>query len=204
MTERNALKLLALVGAGFALYAYSQQSSGSASDTAGTDTTGTDTGGGISDVFSNIGTSIEGALGMAYWKTNEYPKYASAISDAESRWDIPTDLLARLLYQESRYRADVISGVNRSPVGAVGIAQFMPDTAAQYGLTDRTDPFASIEAAAHYLHDLYNMFNDWKSALMAYNWGPGNVAKYNRGQTVTVPLETSQYVAQITADVPVA
>jgi soluble lytic murein transglycosylase-like protein len=201
LTQREKLLLLLLGAAGIAAYAYTQQQ-------ASQDTTGTgDTipaGGGFSDFFSNIGTSIEGAIGMAYWKTNEYPKYASAISDAENRWSIPTDLLARQLYQESRYRADVIAGTNRSPVGAVGIAQFMPGTAAQYGLTDRTDPFASIEAAAHYMHDLYNMFNDWKSALMAYNWGPGNVAKYNQGQPVTVPIETSQYVAQITADVPVA
>ena len=145
-----------------------------------------------------------GVFGMSTWKTNEYPKYANAIRDAENKWGIPQDLLARLLYQESRYRADVIDGEKRSPVGAIGIAQFMPATAADYGLTDRTDPYASIDAAGHYLHDLYRMFNDWKSALMAYNWGPGNVLKYNRGEAVTVPIETSQYVAQITADVPVA
>jgi len=204
MAKRNALTLLALVGAGAALYAYSKQSS--ASESTGTDTTGFGTGSGAGDWFSTLSDTASALMegSAVYWKTNEYPQYASAISDAENRWGIPTDLLARLLYQESRYRADVISGVNRSPVGAVGIAQFMPDTATQYGLTDRTDPFASIEAAAHYLHDLYNMFNDWRSALMAYNWGPGNVAKYNRGQDVTVPIETSQYVAQITADVPVA
>lgn len=140
---------------------------------------------------------------MGSWKTGEYPKYASAISDAERRWNIPTDLLARVLYQESRYRADVIAGTNRSSVGAIGIAQFMPNTAAQYGV-DPYNPFSSIDGAGHYLHDLYNMFGNWQSALMAYNWGPGNVQKYNQGQTVTVPIETSQYVAQITADVPVA
>lgn len=154
------------------------------------------------------------------FKVNEYPKYASAIAAAESRYNIPTDLLARVLYQESRFRPDIISGEKRSPVGALGIAQFMPLTGEEYGLVDfdlppktpgrkiiadrRYDPFASIDAAGRYLRVLYRMFGEWRSALMAYNWGPGNVAKYNRGEAITVPIETSQYVAQITADVQVA
>jgi soluble lytic murein transglycosylase-like protein len=161
----------------------------------------------------SIFDSFTGEMGMNY-KVNEYPKYAAAIADAETRYGIPTDLLARLLYQESRYRTDIITGEKRSPVGAMGIAQFMPRTGEEYGLVDysgstiiadrRTDPFASIDAAGRYLRMLYRMFNNWQSALMAYNWGPGNVAKYNRGEAITVPLETSQYVAQITADVYVA
>lgn len=163
--------------------------------------------------------------GMNY-KVNEYPKYASAIAEAERRYNLPTDLLARVLYQESRYRPDIISGEKRSPVGAMGIAQFMPLTGEEYGLVVynlpvrdnmgnrihdrtivqdmRTNPIASIDAAGRYLRALYRMFNNWRDALMAYNWGPGNVAKYNRGEKTTVPIETSDYVAQITADVNVA
>ena len=191
--------MLALGGLGLLLYTQSQASV----DESG----GTDSGNGDNSAPPQIDTGfslhdLPLIGGLVTYKTNEYPKYASAITDAENRWNLPTDLLARLLYQESHYRADIIAGEKRSPVGAMGIAQFMPDTAAQYGLTDRTDPFASIEAAAHYLHDLFNMFNDWRSAVMAYNWGPGNVAKYNRGEKTTVPIETSDYVAQIAADVP--
>lgn len=154
---------------------------------------------------------------MATWKVNEYPKYAAAIRDVEDRNGIPRDGLARLLYQESRYRADIISGAQRSPVGAVGIAQFMPDTGKDYGLVGgtsdgkgnytidkRTDPFASIAAAGRYLKALYRMFNSWEDALMAYNWGPGNVQQYNRGLIATPPRETRDYVAQITADVQFA
>lgn len=155
--------------------------------------------GAVEDFFNQSGADT-----MANWKVNEYPKYANAIREAENRYGIPRDLLGRTLYQESRFRPDIISGEKRSPVGAQGIGQFMPATAAEYGLTDRTDPFASIDAAGRYLRDLYRMFGNWQSALMAYNWGPGNVQKYNRGENVTVPMETSTYVAQITADVPVA
>lgn len=153
--------------------------------------------------FTDLYDTITGA--DMNFKVNEYPKYATAIREAEQRWNIPPDQLAKQLFVESGYRADVIAGTKRSPVGAIGIGQFMPDAAKDYGLiladgTDmRTNPFASIEAAAHYMHDLYAQFGDWRSALMAYNWGPGNVAKYNQNQDVTVPLETSQYVQKILA-----
>lgn len=137
------------------------------------------------------------------WKTNEYPKYADFIASTERRYNIPTDLLARLLYQESRYRVDVITGANRSPVGAVGIAQFMPATAAELHV-DRLDPLQSIDGAGKYLKQMYDRFNNWQYALMAYNWGPGNVSAWLQGNRSSVPAETQNYVAQITADVSVA
>lgn len=166
-------------------------------------------------ILSDIGSTMTG------WKTGEYPKYASAIRDAESRYGIPSDGLARLLYQESRYRADVIAGYKRSPVGALGIGQFMPGTARDMGLqlvpstyngteTQTYDPFASIDAAGRYLKKLHGMFNDWDAALIAYNWGPGNVQKWLRGDkylshglevSYNPPEESRKYVQQITADV---
>lgn len=237
MSAKAAGAFLLFGIAAAAAYAYSQQASASTDSNAGTspdyggslfdfqnwlnwsyDSTATDTGIIDPNMPSQPDPMIDfgffdtiGGYVSSNWKTNEYPKYASAIRDAEISYNIPQDLLARLLYQESRYRADVISGETRSPVGAIGIAQFMPATAKQYGLilangTDnRTNPFASIQAAARYLSALHRQFNDWKLALMAYNWGPGNVAKWNQNQSgYPVPMETSTYVAQITADVPVA
>lgn len=139
----------------------------------------------------------------AAWKTNEYPKYAEVIAAAEDSYRIPRDLLARLLYQESRFRQDVIDGTNRSPVGAMGIAQFMPATAAELGV-NRLDPLSSIWGAAKYLKQMYNKFNNWGYALMAYNWGPGNVSKWLQGTIQNPPAETQTYWSAITADVPVA
>lgn len=141
------------------------------------------------------------------WKVNEYPKYAAMIADTERRLNIPADLLARLLYQESRYRPDVISGTNRSAVGAMGIAQFMPATAAEMHV-DPLDPMAAIDAGGRYLKKMYDMFGDWSYALMAYNAGPGNIKAYiQTGKNAygrPLKQETLDYVAQITADVPVA
>lgn len=151
----------------------------------------------------NIGYQPVMFGGRMNYKVKEYPKYATAIRDAEDRHGIPRDLFARLLYQESGYKPDVIHGIERSRVGALGIAQFMPATAAEMGV-DPLDPFAAIDAGARYLKKMYGMFNDWRYALMAYNWGPGNMRKYLRSEgSIPVPMETSQYVAKITADVPV-
>jgi soluble lytic murein transglycosylase-like protein len=126
--------------------------------------------------------------------------YRPAIDSAEIVYGIPHNLLARVLYQESRYRPDIISGELRSSAGAVGIAQFMPATAAQFGIDPR-DPFASIDAAGKYLSQLYAQFGSWSLALAAYNYGPGNVARVG---LVGAPEETQSYVAEIANDVPIA
>jgi soluble lytic murein transglycosylase-like protein len=126
--------------------------------------------------------------------------YAPMIAAAEGANGIQRNLLARLLYQESRFRPDIISGETRSSAGALGIAQFMPATAAQFGI-DPLDPGQAIGAAGKYLAQLYAKFGDWSLALAAYNWGPGNVS---RSGLDGAPAETRDYVAQITGDVPVA
>lgn len=123
-------------------------------------------------------------------------QYAPAIAAAESANGLPRRLLERLLWQESRYRADIISGARRSSAGALGIAQFMPATAAEMGI-DPLDAFASIDAAATYLARLYRRFASWEMALAAYNWGQGNVA---RKGLAAAPAETRAYYSEILAD----
>lgn len=84
------------------------------------------------------------------------------------------------------YFAESSSGTNKnvSSAGAVGPFQFMKGTAAQYGLTDRTDLAASADAAAHYYNDLLKHYNgDLPKALAGYNWGQGNVD--NMGKTTS-------------------
>ena len=66
-------------------------------------------------------------------------------------------------------------------VGAVGPWQFMPETGRRMGLKvnayidERTDYYKSTHAAAKYLSELYNIYNDWLLVIAAYNGGPGNV-----------------------------
>lgn len=127
-------------------------------------------------------------------------QYRAAIAQAEAANSIPAGLLARLLWQESRYRADIIDGRTRSAVGAVGIAQFMPATAAEWGVNP-LDPLQSIDGAGRYLAWLRRRVNTWAEALAAYNWGIGNV---QRKGLAAAPLETRSYYTQILSDVGLA
>jgi soluble lytic murein transglycosylase-like protein len=125
--------------------------------------------------------------------------YSNAISSAESFYNLPPTLLGRVLYQESKFRPEIIDGTKRSPVGAIGIAQFMPRTAAGLGI-DPLDPFQSIDAAAKYLRQLFDATGDWTEALAAYNWGIGNL---QRKGLDAAPLETRNYYTEILNDVTV-
>jgi len=102
--------------------------------------------------------------------------FRGVIEQAARDHQVPRDILARMLWEESRFRADIIDGRTRSPVGALGIAQFMPATAREMGI-DPLDPAQAIPAAARYLRQQYVRFKSWRLALVAYNWGPGNVAR---------------------------
>lgn len=138
---------------------------------------------------------IQSAVDAVSTYPGEAP-YASMIEDAESNNGIPRRLLASLLYQESRYRQDIIDGAVRSRTGAMGIAQFMPATAVEWlGSTSAAIvPSLAIPGAARYLAWLYSRHGSWRLAVAAYNFGTGNVAKKTEDQW---PAETRDYVAKV-------
>lgn len=114
------------------------------------------------------------------------------ISAAAEEHGLPKAFFARLLYQESRFDAKAIS-----PVGAQGIAQFMPYTAKERGLADPWDPAQAIPASAHFLADLRAQFGNFGLAAAAYNGGPNRVAQWLR-RGGFLPAETRGYVRAIT------
>ncbi|WP_067096768.1 transglycosylase SLT domain-containing protein [Marinomonas atlantica] len=129
-------------------------------------------------------------------------QYFSDIRYAEYLNGIPSGLLGRLLYQESRFRSDIISGATKSSAGAVGIAQIVPRW---HPDVDPTDPKASISYAGRYLAKLKKNFGSWETALAAYNWGWGNVTnakqEYGSNWLSHAPTETQNYVSQIWGDI---
>jgi soluble lytic murein transglycosylase-like protein len=134
---------------------------------------------------------------MSDWKAGG-EAYLPALADAEIRFGIPTDLLARVAFQECSWRPEVISGAVKSPAGAVGMMQLMPQFFPGAGVSWETD----ILTAAQYLCELHHEFSDWQLAVAAYNFGPGNVRKYEDGELQVLPLETTNYVEQVFTDVP--
>ena len=100
----------------------------------------------------------------------------------------------------------------RSPAGAVGLYQFMPATAQQFGLSlkpqdERLDAIKNARAAAKYLKLLHRRFGSWPLAFAAYNCGQGRVASVlskTGGRTFDdihdkLPAETRMYVPKIAA-----
>ncbi len=116
-------------------------------------------------------------------------RFAPAIGRAAQRWSVSAALLAAQLYAESNFNPFA-----RSRAGALGIAQFMPGTARQYGLRDPLDSGAAIDAQAHLMRDLLRRFGAVPLALAAYNAGPAPVAAC--GCVPPYP-ETRGYVARI-------
>src|SRR5262249_37495342 len=62
------------------------------------------------------------------------------IEAAARAQNLPLEFFARVIWQESRFQADVVGPRTRSGDRAQGIAQFMPRTAAERGLLDPFDP----------------------------------------------------------------
>ncbi len=117
------------------------------------------------------------------------PQYRAPLIAAAARHDVSAALLAAQLMAESNFNPAAVS-----PAGAQGIAQFMPGTAAAYGLGDPFDPVASIEAQATLMGELIAQFGDPRLALAAYNAGPAPVEACS---CVPAIPETQAYVARI-------
>ena len=116
-------------------------------------------------------------------------RFREPILRSAARWNVSAALIAAQLLAESNFDPYAVS-----PAGAQGIAQFMPGTAAAYGLKDPFDPGQAIDAQAHLMSDLLRQFHSIPLALAAYNAGPGAVAAC---ECVPPYPETQAYVARI-------
>jgi len=119
------------------------------------------------------------------------------IESAARSHELPVEFFARVIWQESRFRADAIGPLTRSGQRAQGMAQFMPGTAADRGLLDPFDPVQALPKSAEFLRELWLEFGNLGLAAAAYNAGPRRVREWLAG-TGYMPSETRNYVSAIT------
>jgi soluble lytic murein transglycosylase len=131
-----------------------------------------------------------------------YPLHYSSIVRVHARnYDLDPSLLAAVIEQESKFRADA-----KSSAGAIGLMQLQPATAkgiairtggSKFVLSDLYDPELNIRYGSWYLHHLMVKYGDERLALAAYNAGQQNVDRWRAaGQGVQFP-ETRAYVDKV-------
>jgi soluble lytic murein transglycosylase len=110
-------------------------------------------------------------------------------------YELEPALLAAVIYEESRFRADA-----RSDEGALGLMQLLPETAegiaertggSRFEVGDLLDPEINVRYGSWYLRHLIGKYGNVRTALAAYNGGQGNV---DRG---VVFAETREYVDNV-------
>ncbi|HSQ42396.1 MAG TPA: transglycosylase SLT domain-containing protein [Fibrobacteraceae bacterium] len=112
------------------------------------------------------------------------------IQEAATEQNLDADLLSSLVQQESA--GDSLA---RSPQGAMGLTQLMPDTARELGVMNPWNGRQNIQGGARYLKSLLRKYNGREDlALAAYNAGPGTVDRY---AGIPPYAETQNYVRKV-------
>ncbi|AWN39525.1 lytic transglycosylase domain-containing protein [Methylobacterium durans] len=134
--------------------------------------------------------TIEDAWSAAFFgdrqRMSEFIEHSAVIHG------LPVEFLMRLLRQESGLNHRAVSRA-----GAQGVAQFMPGTASERGLTDPFNPFEAIPKSAELLKEYRSRFGNLGFAAAAYNAGPQRVRDWLSGRSA-LPKETREYVERIT------
>ena len=118
------------------------------------------------------------------------PRICKLIESEAEINGLPPAFFARLIWKESRFDHLAVS-----PVGAEGIAQFMPATAKFRGLDDSFDLEKALPASAAYLAELTKVHGNLGLAATAYNAGEGRLGAWMNGGFL--PIETENYVFDI-------
>ena len=146
---------------------------------------------------SRYGT-ISRILGMSQY-------YFPLIEDELLKEGLPVELRALPIIESA------LSTTAVSPMGAVGLWQFMPSTGKSYGLEvnslidERYDPVLATRAACRYLKDAYARYGDWLTVAASYNAGQGRISRElerqeaDRATDLWLNKETTRYMFRLLA-----
>jgi soluble lytic murein transglycosylase len=150
------------------------------------------------------------AVGAVYLRNGEpkwldrirYPlRYEQIVRGHAKNYDLDAALLAAVIYQESKFRADA-----KSSSGAIGLMQLRPDTAegiairtggARFRVSDLYNPEINVRYGSWYLRHLLDKYGDEKDALAAYNAGQRNVDEWRAEGKGIQFSETREYVDRV-------
>jgi len=134
-------------------------------------------------VFSATVTQAQSRAGASSELLARARAVEPLMRDAARRHGVDPRVLWTIAYLETRFQSNQIS-----PKGARGMMQFMPATAATYGLANPFNAAASVDAAARYVRFLAERFDNRLDLILAgYNSGEGTVEAYRRGISIRQP-----------------
>jgi soluble lytic murein transglycosylase len=150
------------------------------------------------------------AAGLVYFRNGQptwferirYPlHYEQIVRGHAKNYHLDPALLAAVIYQESKFRADA-----KSSSGAIGLMQLRPQTAegiairtggTHFQVSDLYNPEINVRYGSWYLRHLLDKYGDEKDALAAYNAGQHNVDEWRaEGKGIQFP-ETRAYVDRV-------
>ena len=137
-----------------------------------------------------------------WWERLWYPlRYEQIVRGHARNYHLDAALLAAVIYQESKFRADV-----RSDSGAIGLMQLLPATAegiavhtggTRFRTADLYDPEINVRYGSWYLRHLLEKYADERTALAAYNAGQDNVDRWIANGGGIRFAETRAYVDRV-------
>lgn len=132
------------------------------------------------------------------------------IHDISIKYDFPEILIQAVVKAESNFNPNCV-GPDTAYGNAHGLMQLIPSTAEMLGVSNMFDPYENVDGGVRYLIQLMDMYDDqeyydhqgnlltkYEMAIMAYNWGCGNLSNHVEANGFVVIADTEYGIARET------